>query len=495
MTTPDLLLLNDPKWRADDLGAPLPNSPHANSVCLPMWQDVVDYEEKTERVIARLQAGYPRFVVPAFCTEFFERCRERFARDDEYCHAYPTEASARRAAACILAWSGLEARVVPWPRYKVYLTLFPSAAEPAARKYWRHTGDGISSRRAESLLHNRPQAMAKDHHATIRNRIAKWNGVPPDHVLLFKSGMAALYTVFRALAVMRPNSVMAQYGFPYVDTLKIVQEFGARSAFFPVGSPHDLKTLERMAQVDRLGGIFCEFPSNPLLRSPDLAALATMARNGRCPLVVDDTIATCVNVDLSTHADIVVTSLTKYFTGRGDVMAGAAVINPHRPLANEIRDALNETFEDATWGDDLALIARHSADFPERVNRVNKTAETVCDWLKTRHDVRDVYYPKYQTQALYDACRRPEGGYGGLFSLVLRDAPTTTPAFYDRLEISKGPNLGTTFSLCCPFTMLAHYDELDWAERCGVSRYLLRFSVGLEEPADLIARFERAFSH
>jgi cystathionine gamma-synthase len=60
------------------------------------------------------------------------------------------------------------------------------------------------------------------------------------------------------------------------------------------------------------------------------------------------------------------------------------------------------------------------------------------------------------------------------------------------LRFSKGPNLGTYFSLCCPFTLLAHFDELDWAEHCGVSRYLLRFSVGLEPATDLIDRVREA---
>ena len=65
-------------------------------------------------------------------------------------------------------------------------------------------------------------------------------------------------------------------------------------------------------------------------------------------------------------------------------------------------------------------------------------------------------------------------------------------AFFDRLRISKGPSLGTNYSLACPYTLLAHYTELDWAARCGVSRDLVRLSIGLEEPADLIARLAEA---
>jgi cystathionine gamma-synthase len=60
-----------------------------------------------------------------------------------------------------------------------------------------------------------------------------------------------------------------------------------------------------------------------------------------------------------------------------------------------------------------------------------------------------------------------------------------TPAVYDAMEFCKGPSLGTNFTLVCPYTLLAHYDELDWAESCGVDQHLLRVSVGLE-PAELI---------
>ncbi len=84
-------------------------------------------------------------------------------------------------------------------------------------------------------------------------------------------------------------------------------------------------------------------------------------------------------------------------------------------------------------------------------------------------------------------------GYGGLFSMTLKDEAVQTPRFYDALEISKGPNLGTSFSLCCPYTILAHYDELEEVEKLGVSRYLLRVSVGREPYEELVRRFDAAF--
>ena len=83
---------------------------------------------------------------------------------------------------------------------------------------------------------------------------------------------------------------------------------------------------------------------------------------------------------------------------------------------------------------------------------------------------------------------------GGLLSIVLRNPAETTPTVFDHLEVCKGPNLGTNFTLCCPYTILAHYTELEFVEQCGVSRWLLRISVGTEPYAELQVRFARALS-
>ena len=65
--------------------------------------------------------------------------------------------------------------------------------------------------------------------------------------------------------------------------------------------------------------------------------------------------------------------------------------------------------------------------------------------------------------------------------------------FYDQLRLSKGPSLGTEFSLACLYTLLAHYDEMEWATSCGLDPYLVRLSIGCEETDDLIGRLRDAF--
>ena len=69
-------------------------------------------------------------------------------------------------------------------------------------------------------------------------------------------------------------------------------------------------------------------------------------------------------------------------------------------------------------------------------------------------------------------------GHSTLISLLLRNPAETSAPFYDALRVSKGPSLGTSFTLACPYVLLAHYDELEWAAECGVDQHLIRLSVG-----------------
>ena len=89
-------LLRQPLWRPEDLGQPLPQSVHANSVCLPTWADVIAYEEGDPRVLGQLQTGYPRFFIHPLTERLFQACSRRFVRGDELCHVYPSRASAER---------------------------------------------------------------------------------------------------------------------------------------------------------------------------------------------------------------------------------------------------------------------------------------------------------------------------------------------------------------------------------------------------------------
>ena len=148
---------------------------------------------------------------------------------------------------------------------------------------------------------------------------------------------------------------------------------------------------------------------------------------------------------------------------------------------------------------------RNSRDFRHRISIINDNAYDLTEMLvgKSQMDaegvsnsvLKRVYYPRYMTPENYGIAQRlpttGKGGFGGLFSLTFT-TQEASKAFFDALECHKGPSLGTNFTLACPYTILAHYLELDWANEFGVESGLVRVSVGLEEIESLKASFLRA---
>jgi cystathionine gamma-synthase len=484
------------RCRPEDLGKPIPDSRHAASVCLPTWADNLGYERGEERVVGRMQSGYPRFFLHPDIRALFQACEEKFAGEDECCFAFPSRRVAERCVEFIRSQhSGIAAQICPVGDGGVCCVCAPAAARPEMRAYWQHTGQIVSSRVAERLLAGRRLSTdGAEEKKTIRERVARLMNVDAGDVWLFPSGMAAIETAYRAFRRLRPAAKSVQFGFPYVDSLKVQERFGAGVHFFPRGNAVELAQLSQIAAAGPLMGLFCEFPGNPLLASPDLKGLDALARQHDFPLLVDDTLGALINVDVLSAADVVTCSLTKFFSGAGDVVAGSLALNSQRPRSAALREALMAEYEDLLDPDDALVLERNSRDCVERVQRINQTAERLCDVLREHPLVERVDYPKFRDSDSYRAFLRPGGGYGGLFSILLKDAERTAPRFFDALAINKGPNLGTNFSLCCPYTILAHFNELEFVERCGISRYLVRVSVGLEEPEWLVARFKEALA-
>ncbi|KAJ4288348.1 hypothetical protein N0V88_007386 [Collariella sp. IMI 366227] len=113
-------------------------------------------------------------------------------------------------------------------------------------------------------------------------------------------------------------------------------------------------------------------------------------------------------------------------------------------------------------------MAHHSRDFDTRVYRASSNAETIVTLLRASPAVAEVYYPLGSpTQSTYDHYKKPSGKYGFLVSIRFA-TPAHAVAFYDALDVAKGPSLGTNFTLCCAYTLLAHYKELEWAAEYGV---------------------------
>lgn len=117
--------------------------------------------------------------------------------------------------------------------------------------------------------------------------------------------------------------------FPYIDTLKITEKFGPGSIFYGFGSSEELDDLEkRLEGGERFMALFTEFPSNPLLRTPDLERIRSLADKFDFCVVVDESVGNFINVNVLPYADVVVSSLTKVFSGDSNVMGGGYVL-PH----------------------------------------------------------------------------------------------------------------------------------------------------------------------
>jgi cystathionine gamma-synthase len=325
----------------------------------------------------------------------------------------------------------------------------------------------------------------------LRQQLARFYDCGEDDVFLAPTGMAAVFAALQALQARTPNQPTAQLGFPYVDTLKLQQKFGPGGILLHHLASADSE-LEALLQRQTLAGCFCEIPGNPLLGSVDLRKVHPVLRQHHVPLVVDDVVATPVNVDLGRYADLVATSLTKFIVGTCDAMGGALICNPRSLLYNELKPIVHSQHQELLWGADAVVLDAQARDFPVRMQKHNRNGLIIAERLRAHPAVEKVWYPKWEFSEAYEAVRRPEGGWGALITFLPRNAEVNSPAIFDRLAVCKGPSLGTVFTLACPFTLLAHYTELDWAESCGVSRYLIRLSVGLEDPTELWRRLEQA---
>lgn len=605
-----------------DLGESIPpDTAHAVSVSLPTWKANVGYEEGEQWVVGKMATGYPRFFIHKSIEAFAGELVAHFGRPDQRAMLFPTMRTAERCAAFIRDKAGPDTQLdvvnlvldanksIPEVLQRlapaVSVVFFAPETFPIAKQYWQHSGDGVSSRRAEfthglfkdGLLvsdrksrdasttpppsdpvrkvfrgprrYQRPASIdinnntnttkataASTHNvvdadknvssdesgtealessrfleerfgrnldvslvanakSAIRRRIAgvlthdvdlsthtfaamdprarDVDNLREDDIYLMPCGMNAIFTAHQTLLRACEPRQSINFGFPYVDTLKVLQKFGPGCLFYGHGSAADLDDLEaRLQQGERFLALFCEFPGNPLLACPDLARIHRLADAYDFAVVVDETIGTFVNVNVLPFADIVVSSLTKIFSGDCNVMGGGLVLNPGGRYYERLKTTLDAHFEDTYWAEDVVFMERNSRDFASRIDRVNTNAEAICDVLAAHPNVARIHFPKYNdTRANYEACRTPHGGWGGLLSVVLRSKAQAV-AFYDALETAKGPSLGTNFTLTSPYVILAHYTELDWAASLGVDPNLLRVSVGLEETAHLKSVFQKA---
>jgi cystathionine gamma-synthase len=482
----------DPAWQEEDLGIPLPDSLHACSVCLPTWDSIVGYEEGREKVVRRMRTGYPRFFRHPLVERLFAAAKAEVAGEGEEVVVLPTRGSVQRAHRWVELRATTAVRIASFHGLQVLIV--PSKAKADALAYWRFSGEVVSSRQAQDYLDGHLREGSKSH--LISRALSKFVNAAPEDIFIFPSGMAAVTSLLRALPGVREGKKTLQLEFPYVDSLKVQELFGHGVVYLneAVGESLD-EALQRIRQGE-FAGVFTEVPSNPLLRTVDLKRVSEACRESKTPFIIDDSATGPLNIDSLKFADVVTGSLTKWVSGQGDVMAGMAAVRADAPLANTLRETLSvDATENAPlYIGDAEVLLSNLKDYPNRMKTVNANGSELAAWLAEHPAVAQVWHPSLTHRENYESVMRKGGGYGGLLSFVLKNQKKTAKV-YDALRFNKGPSFGTAFTLVCPYTLLAHYFELEWAEGCGVSANLLRVSCGLEPFETIKATFEEALAH
>ncbi|UNI20183.1 Cystathionine gamma-synthase [Purpureocillium takamizusanense] len=404
----------------------------------------------------------------------------------------------------------------------VYVVAYPAPLGRVAFQFWLLTGYGVSSRFSSFWLHNAPFLASRTEKATrswrealpveeareaadaMRSHIASLYSTEDvqataEDVFLFQCGMAAITQtagVLRMLANERPDYRIVMFGFLNVDTVAVLSKvLGLGSAFYGHASSAELDALEAELEAGgRIDAVFTEFPTNPQLKLVDLERLHGLAVRHDFVLVVDDSIGTPANVLTAPFCDLVSSSLTKMFSGACNVMGGSIVVSPWSRQRGILRAALGGRYEDTMFPLDVLVLRANSADFEARVAAASANARRVVGQLREHPLVDEVLYPwGGPSQERYERFRKPGAGYGFLLSVRFH-RPEAAVAFHDALELAKGPSFGTSFTLVCPYTVLAHYSELEWAGQYGVPAHLVRISIGVEDSELLRAAIGKALN-
>ncbi|MEO8796701.1 MAG: aminotransferase class I/II-fold pyridoxal phosphate-dependent enzyme [Polyangiaceae bacterium] len=311
-----------------------------------------------------------------------------------------------------------------------------------------------------------------------------------EDTVLFASGMAAITTTLLSLLKAGDHVILA--GECYRRTRSFVTEtlgrFGVSHTIVPNGNA--LAIAQEVHAKTKV--ILTEAPTNPYLRVVDLEAIAKT--KGRAKLIIDATFATPVNGRPLAHgADLVIHSCTKYLGGHNDLLAGSVTGNSALiSLVRESRDVLGAVLDPHA----AYLLIRGLKTLHLRVERQNRTAQTVAEWLEAQPEVERVFYPGLVSHPDHETAKKYFTGFGGVVTFVLRADYDTTSAALDACELATiAPSLGGVETLIEQPALMSFYGlTKEEREAIGIQDGLVRLSVGLEEVEDIVDDLARALA-
>lgn len=299
----------------------------------------------------------------------------------------------------------------------------------------------------------------------------------------FGSGSAATMTVFQALApgdhVIAPNDA-------YFNTAQLLRDlfapWGLQATFVDMTDLDAVRTALR--PTTRL--VWGETPSNPLLRVTDIAGVVDVARGGGARVVVDNTWATPVlQRPLALGADIAMHSTTKYLGGHADVTGGALVAREDDDFFQRVR-LIQRNGGPVPSPFDCWLLLRGISTLPLRVRAHTENAEKVVAFLSDHPKVEVVHYPGLAAHPQHAVAAGQMSGFGGMASIQVRGGRAAALRVASRVRLfTHATSLGGVESL------IEHRQSIE-GPATRTPDNLLRLSIGLEHPDDLIADLAQA---
>jgi cystathionine beta-lyase/cystathionine gamma-synthase len=301
----------------------------------------------------------------------------------------------------------------------------------------------------------------------------------------FGSGVSAITAVVSTLK--SGDLVVAEeniYGCTFRLFAQVFAKFGVSVKYLDFTNPESLEALATLNPTL----VWIESPTNPNLKIIDIAAVAGAAHAAGAPLIVDNTFASSyLQRPIELGADLSLISLTKYANGHSDALAGAVCTN-----SEEWRDKM--IFAQKALGlqpapMDCWLTSRGLKTEAIRMERHCENALAFARFLEDETGAVAVRYPFLPSHPQYELAKRQMSGGSGIVTVDFGLGLAETLAFVDRLSLfPKAESLGGVESLCCHPASMTHASvPKETREAVGITDSLVRFSVGIETVADLIA--------
>jgi cystathionine beta-lyase/cystathionine gamma-synthase len=307
--------------------------------------------------------------------------------------------------------------------------------------------------------------------------------------LLFSSGMAAISTTVLALAQSGDHVVLMDelYGGTHAFATDMFGRLGIRCSFAATSAEAVAKAVQPETKA-----IIIESPTNPLLGIIDIRSVADYARKIGITTVIDNTFASPINQKpLQLGIDVVVHSGTKYLGGHGDLCCGVAVssgpiMNRIRTVARNLGGSLNAI--------SCYLLERSLKTLALRVERQSANALKIASFLALHKAIRKVNYPGLPGFEGHEIARKQMKNFGGMLSFEIHPEVVSAQAFLRNLKlVTPAVSLGGVETLiCCPAQTSHSKISAEERNRIGISDFLLRLSVGIENADDLIEDLDAA---